>query len=69
MAHWKRDLIARIKMAMGNQLALSFPEVNGRWIQVFEPGMSVPVRIRNSQRALFSVDGFVSTGNGCAPSP
>jgi hypothetical protein len=32
-------------VALGNQLTLSFPEIDGRLIQMFEPGMSMPVRV------------------------
>jgi hypothetical protein len=32
-------------VALGNQLTLSFPKINGRLIQMFEPGMSMPVRV------------------------
>src|ERR1700733_5273256 len=42
---WERDLIARVEMALRNQLSLSFPEIDGRLIQMFEPGMSMPVRV------------------------
>jgi len=32
-------------MALGNQLTLSFPEIDGRQIQMFEKGMSMSVRV------------------------
>jgi len=42
---WKRDLIARVEVALGDQLTLSFAEIDGRLIQMFEPRVSMPVRI------------------------
>src|SRR5271168_2809680 len=42
---WECDLIARVEMALGNQLTLSLSEIDGRLIQMFQPGVSVPVRI------------------------
>jgi hypothetical protein len=30
---------------MSSRLTLSFPEIDGRLIQMFEPGMSMPVRV------------------------
>ena len=32
-------------MALRNQLTLSFSEIDGRQIQMFEPGMSMSVRV------------------------
>jgi hypothetical protein len=37
--------MARVEVALGSQLTLSFPEIDGRLIQMFEPGMSMPVRV------------------------
>jgi hypothetical protein len=32
-------------VALGNQLTFSFPEIYGRLIQMFEPSVSMPVRV------------------------
>jgi hypothetical protein len=32
-------------MALGNQLTLSLPKIDGRQIQMFEPSMSMSVRV------------------------
>src|SRR6202041_4083070 len=49
--HRKGDLIARVKVTLGNQLTFSFPKIDGGLIQMFEQGMSMPVSVQTFIRS------------------
>jgi hypothetical protein len=45
-------------MALGNQLTFSFPEIDGRLIQMFEPGVSMPVCVPEEEPLYLHTSGF-----------
>ena len=46
-------------MALWNQLALSLPKIDGRLIEMFELGMSIPVRIPEEEPLYLSTSAFL----------
>jgi hypothetical protein len=45
-------------VTLGNQLTLSFPEIDGRQIQMFEPSMSMSVRVPEEEPLYLHTPAF-----------